>query len=379
MTEFKRTVEQLAGIEELLGSLTDDYSTPAPEKLAAFSSAKASCLLNTSNVRLEDELSQKVAKFEKRLSETDPVSGTPRYGENMAAKYIFPARPHDPAHAKGGCPRRQASSAAPGAGAGGSRHKSRGFTTRIARSCRCQGSAEDSIRSDQLLGPARTHAVAVEGDAFWPLAARCKREAERRQEEEARVRIRLAEAEEERRRAVAAQSILERERERQTAEAERSREERQLAAEREEARLAEDKRRREREAQELRGSVAVGAAGVEDGLRRIDDACGGNPAEKKAAVQALQQILRNVASNPEDPRFRRIKRDNENFQRALGRFEGGIQILLSSGFKMQVEEGQTVLVMNEPDLSEDMDGWTEWYKHISEAVERLKLELDERF
>lgn len=46
---------------------------------------------------------------------------------------------------------------------------------------------------------------------------------------------------------------------------------------------------------------------------------------------------------------------------------------------MQVEEGQTVLVMHEPDLSEDMDGWTEWYKHITEAVERLKMELDERF
>ena len=50
--------------------------------------------------------------------------------------------------------------------------------------------------------------------------------------------------------------------------------------------------RREREAQELTRSVAVGAAGVEDGLRRIDDACGGNPAEKKAAVQALQQARR---------------------------------------------------------------------------------------
>lgn len=45
----------------------------------------------------------------------------------------------------------------------------------------------------------------------------------------------------------------------------------------------------------------------------------------------------------------------------------------------KVEEGQTVLVMNEPDLSEDMDGWSEWYKNITEAVERLKLELDERF
>ncbi|CAN0599925.1 unnamed protein product, partial [Ectocarpus sp. 12 AP-2014] len=33
--------------------------------------------------RLEDELSKKVSKFERRLNETDPVSGAPRYGESM--------------------------------------------------------------------------------------------------------------------------------------------------------------------------------------------------------------------------------------------------------------------------------------------------------
>lgn len=36
--------------------------------------------------RLEDELARKVEKFQKRLSETDPVSGAPRYGESMTAK-----------------------------------------------------------------------------------------------------------------------------------------------------------------------------------------------------------------------------------------------------------------------------------------------------
>ncbi|CAM9867456.1 unnamed protein product, partial [Ectocarpus sp. 8 AP-2014] len=291
--------------------------------------------------RLEDELSKKVSKFERRLNETDPVSGAPRYGESMTAKVVALGAKHQALLQR--LPQLEAEITA-----AVSQHESREVV-----------SAEEAR----------------------------KREVERQQQEDARERMRLAEAEEERRRAVATQSILDRERERQATEAAQSREERQRAAEQEEARLAEDKRRREREAQELASSVAVGAAGVEDGLRRIDDACGGNPAEKKAAVQALQQaskaadtpILRNVASNPEDPRFRRIKRDNENFQRALGRFEGGIQILLSSGFRMQVEEGQTVLVMNEPDLSEDMDGWTEWYKHITEAVERLKMELDERF
>ncbi|CAM9634893.1 unnamed protein product [Scytosiphon promiscuus] len=337
MTEFKRTVTELDNLEELLGSFAGDASTSAPEKLDIFTSAKANFRnmteLTPRQVKLEDELSKKVSKFEKRLSEIDPVSGAPRYGESMTAKVI----------------------------ALGAKHQM--LLQRL-------GQVEADVTA--AVAQHESHEAVSAEEAQ-------KRETERRQEEEARARIRLAEAEEERRRALAAQSILDRERERQAVEASRSREERQLAAEQEEARLAEDKRRREREAQELTRSVAVGAAGVEDGLRRIDDACGGNPAEKKAAVQALQQILRNVASNPEDPRFRRIKRDNENFQRALGRFEGGIQILLSSGFRMQVEEGQTVLVMNEPDLSEDMDGWTEWYKHITEAVERLKMELDERF
>lgn len=46
---------------------------------------------------------------------------------------------------------------------------------------------------------------------------------------------------------------------------------------------------------------------------------------------------------------------------------------------LQVEEGQTVLVMQEPDLAEDMDGWSEWYKNITEAADRLKMEMDERF
>lgn len=45
----------------------------------------------------------------------------------------------------------------------------------------------------------------------------------------------------------------------------------------------------------------------------------------------------------------------------------------------QVEEGRTVLVMSEPDLAEDMDGWSEWYRNITEATEKLKMELDDRF
>ncbi|CAN0146680.1 unnamed protein product [Ascophyllum nodosum] len=328
MTEFKKTSGELDVLENLLSTLLDDPSTSPPEKLATFSTSKA---------RLEGELAQKVEKFRKRLNETDPVTGASRYGKSMTAKVTALAAKHE------------------------------ALLQRLPR-------VEAAIMAQVSQHDSRMAAVTSEGQ---------KLEAEARLREEALSRIRKVEEEEEKSRAMARRSISDRERERLAAEALRSREERQIAAEREKARLAEDKERREQEARELTRSVAVGAAGVEDGLRRIDDACGGNRSEKKAA------ILRNVATNPEDPRFRRIKRDNENFRRALGRFEGGIQILVSSGFRMQarttkiafttVEEGQTVLVMYEPDLSEDMDGWSEWYKNITEAAERLKLELDDRF
>lgn len=43
MTEFKRTLEELVNLEGLLGSLTGDSSTPAPERWVAFSAAKVSC------------------------------------------------------------------------------------------------------------------------------------------------------------------------------------------------------------------------------------------------------------------------------------------------------------------------------------------------
>lgn len=155
-------------------------------------------LANTEQTRLENELSQKVAKFEKRLSETDPVSGAPRYGDGMTAKvrenttrmvqtvqrfwdpherriktvgmrgpincscglnhrtcppppsrslpklisFILMITPvsHRFRHAfmvlLGHCPRRQAPGASPAAGAGGGRGHSRGVTTRVkTRGC----------------------------------------------------------------------------------------------------------------------------------------------------------------------------------------------------------------------------------------------------
>lgn len=43
MTEFKKTSGEISSIEEMLSSLSDDPSTPPPERLTRFSTLKVKC------------------------------------------------------------------------------------------------------------------------------------------------------------------------------------------------------------------------------------------------------------------------------------------------------------------------------------------------
>jgi PUB domain len=79
-----------------------------------------------------------------------------------------------------------------------------------------------------------------------------------------------------------------------------------------------------------------------------------------------------VRANPEDPRFRRIRCENERFHADVGQYDGATQILLSSGFQLQVSAEGTALVMTEPDLSLQMDAWTVWYDTLKGTIARLQ-------
>lgn len=97
------------------------------------------------------------------------------------------------------------------------------------------------------------------------------------------------------------------------------------------------------------------------------------------SIATTPQILQNVRSNPEDPRFRRIRCENERFHADVGRFEGATQILLSSGFRMAIaDDNSNVLLMHEPDLASDMNAWTLWYDTLKDTVEKLQAEVNAR-
>ncbi|CAM9204096.1 unnamed protein product, partial [Phaeothamnion confervicola] len=55
----------------------------------------------------------------------------------------------------------------------------------------------------------------------------------------------------------------------------------------------------------------------------------------------------------------------------LNRFEGAVHVLMSAGFRLRVEGGQKLLLMTEPDLATDADGWARWYQTLKDSEERL--------
>lgn len=57
----------------------------------------------------------------------------------------------------------------------------------------------------------------------------------------------------------------------------------------------------------------------------------------RQALQKLHAVVANVCAAPENAAFRRIPRDNANFQRDLGQFDGGYQSLFALGFQEQAD------------------------------------------
>ncbi|KAG5180961.1 hypothetical protein JKP88DRAFT_322611 [Tribonema minus] len=325
MTEFKRVQAEVDELGARLAALEADCSDAAPDTAKVLQEIKAT---------VEGELQGKMAKFEKRLTETDPISGQLRYGEGMRAKVAQLQQQYDALAAE----------------------------LRLA-----EGKLAAALAAHANAAAARA-GEAVSAQQAAAAAAEAQRQAAAaRERAAAQAAATRAEAEERERQRLAREAAVLRDK--------KKADEAAAAAAAEAARLA-----REREAAAIMASVPVGAAGVEAGLRALRDACGGGggSAQMRKTCGALLQILQNMRSSPEDPRFRRIRCENERFAADVGRFEGAVQVLLSSGFKVVVEEGASLLVMAEPDLATDMDGWTTWYDTLKDTIDRLNDETNAR-
>ncbi|CAI5736931.1 unnamed protein product [Hyaloperonospora brassicae] len=150
--------------------------------------------------------------------------------------------------------------------------------------------------------------------------------------------------------------------------------------ERERERAEADRLRKvqEEERERLNASISHGKVGLEKSIAMLRDSTG-SEALYRQSLAKLFSVVSNICSSPENAAFRRIYKDNANFHADLGQYAGGHQCLLAMGFNelQQGDETQSraVFVMEEPDLSEDLDAWSIWFDELRELQRLVESKL----
>ena len=285
------------------------------------------------------------ARLQRRLTERDPITDRPRYGDKTAGRVrlwleLFRSLLRGVGEA---------------------------FGEDLQEEEEEEEEEEERGTAAAAAPPVTSDAVAV-AEALRAAAARdeeLERQARAEAEAEARARDLAEAARLEREEATGAREVEERAAARALEEAALRREATEARRRREEAKAREERERREADAA-LVAAVEPGTGGVRAELGRLRVACltepgGGGTAALGAALGALCTLFGQIVARPEEAKFRRIRRNHEGFVRDIGRHPGGREVLIAAGFRPHSIDGVPCLVSSEPDLERDMDGWSAWF------------------
>lgn len=270
------------------------------------------------------------AKFRKRLGETDPVTGNPRYGAKTATRVMALLDLYD-ALAIG---------------------ISTAYGTNDATAAAALHSLRQSVENEE---GRRKQAEAGARDAAMKEAADAKLAAQKREDEE---RLNAMQTE--------------RERIRQEAELHQQALEARQRREEEEARARAEEREADRAFQD---SIPKGPDGVRAQLTALREGCSNEPGAFDVAIGALHTLFSQMAARPEEIKFRRIRRDHSNFLQDIGRHPGGKEVFIAAGFKLETLDGVKSFFSKEPDLERDMDGWSEWFDGLKMTLQIIEEEM----
>lgn len=269
------------------------------------------------------------AKFRKRLGETDPVTGNPRYGAKTATRVMALLDLYD-ALAIG---------------------ISTAYGTNDATAAALH-SLRQSVENEE---GRRKQAEAGARGAAMKEAADAKLAAQKREDEE---RLNAMQTE--------------RERIRQEAELHQQALEARQRREEEEARARAEEREADRAFQD---SIPKGPDGVRAQLTALREGCSNEPGAFDVAIGALHTLFSQMAARPEEIKFRRIRRDHSNFLQDIGRHPGGKEVFIAAGFKLETLDGVKSFFSKEPDLERDMDGWSEWFDGLKMTLQIIEEEM----
>lgn len=176
-----------------------------------------------------------------------------------------------------------------------------------------------------------------------------------------------------------AQKEAELEEARRKADEERQRQEEQLERERQLAEQIAQEREARRLIEEARRAAALadqqwmdGIAKGPDGIRLQLDQLLSHAEAKQSAIPALHTLFTQIVARPEEVNYRRIRRDHPQFQADIGRFDGGREVLIAAGFVLGYVDEVPSFVCKEPNVEQDLDGWSAWFDGLKATVEILE-------
>ena len=164
--------------------------------------------------------------------------------------------------------------------------------------------------------------------------------------------------------------------------AERDREQQRLEQERAHLRTQAEQARQRRLAQERAEhewfeGIIKGVEGVRQQLvvlQASTKAQDDSSRAYKTAVQSLYTLFQQINAHPEETKFRRIRRDHEQFQADIGRYKGGVELLIAAGFTLGAIDDVPCYISKEPDIEKDMDGWAAWFDVLRGTLQVLEDE-----
>lgn len=279
-------------------------------------------------------LAPKMNKFLQRLYEKDPVSGKPRYGEKTMTRvkqaiHAFKALEH---------------------GISGVFHdhaNSESTTDSLVSNLRKQVQRQEEQMNEQRRALQQEEQSELERIANEKILAE-KREMEQRLQAEQRKREEELElsrrAEEARRRRMEEDQLA-------------------LAAE------------READAALLSLVPTKGPEGVRDQIKRMRDALKEDRAAYDVALGSLYTLFDQITRKPEEVSFRRVRRDHPKFNEDIGRHVGGREVLIAAGFRLETLDGVKCFFSREPNIEQDMNGWSDWFDGLKKTLEVIEEEM----
>jgi len=139
----------------------------------------------------------------------------------------------------------------------------------------------------------------------------------------------------------------------------------------------EDIQRARNAERDFMNSIVKGEKGVKIQLDKLKTACTkeNSPTSYKAVVQSLHSVYSQILSHPEEVKHRKIRRDHPVFMQDIGQHEGGVELLIASGFRLEVVDDIPCLYSKEPDIENDMERWSDWFDLLKLTLELIENQM----